>query len=149
MADASSDPEDFIEYRIIRVADLLRRRFQKTLRPHGLTVHQFSVLAVLQARPGATTAELARMVLLTPQSMSSLVEHLEAMGLVEPRQKRGRGNPTPTALSTAGAELLRAASASVRDLDRATHEALGDSQPLLLDSLMMLEDMLSQGRDGN
>jgi DNA-binding MarR family transcriptional regulator len=146
MASASSDPEDFIEYRIIRVADLLRRRFQDTLRPHGLTVHQFSVLAVLHARPGVTTAELARTVLLTPQSMRSLVDNLEAVGLVEPRQKRGRGNPTPTTLSTAGAELLRAATASVRDLDLATQEALGGRQAALFDGLTRLEDMLSQSR---
>ena len=141
MPDERFEPEGFIEYRIIRVADLLRRRFQDTLRPHGLTVHQFSVLAVLEARPGVTAAELARMVLVTPQSMRSLVEQLESAGLVEPRPRLGRGTRAPTSLSPAGSELLQRATESVRDLDRITRTSLGDDAPGLLDGIQAIEEM--------
>lgn len=121
-----------MEYRLIRVADRLRRRFDEALRPHGLTARQFSVLAVLRARPGVTSADLARAVLMTPQSMGALVDQLERAGLVQERPRRGRGVPAPTVLSAAGDETLDTAAATVRVLEERTRHALGnDAAPLL------------------
>lgn len=132
MGNMAVDPELFVEYRLVRVADRLRRRFDNALRPHGLTARQFSVLSVLRARPGVTSAELARAVLMTPQSMGALVDQLERTGLVQPRARRGKGVPTPTRLSPAGSKALDAASGTVRDLEAETRQALGaDLEPLL------------------
>jgi DNA-binding MarR family transcriptional regulator len=141
----NSDPQEFVEYRIIRLAEQLRRRFEAALRPHGLSPHQFSVLAVLRARPGVTAAELARTVLLTPQSMGAIVEQLERSGLVEPRERRGRGVPAPTVLSREGAATLQSALASVQALDRDTRAALGADEPGLDAGLRRLERTLLGG----
>jgi DNA-binding MarR family transcriptional regulator len=129
------EPESFVEYRLIRVADRLRRRFSDALRPHGLTPGQFSVLAVLQARPGVTAADLARAVLMTPQSMGTLIEQLERAGLVHERPRLGRGVPTPTEISAAGQRVLAEATVTVRDLDTQTRRALGEDVTPLLQSL--------------
>ncbi len=138
------DPESFVEYRLIRLADRLRRRFSEALRPHGLTAGQFSVLAVLQARPAVTPAELARAVLMTPQSMGSLVDQLERAGLIGARARRGRGVPTPIEISRLGEEVLAAAALAVRNLDTETREVLGDDLVQLMRSLDRLTDHLEQ-----
>lgn len=140
------DPEVFVEYRLMRVADQLRRRFDAALRPHGLTARRFSVLAVLQARPGATSAELARAVLMTPQSMGALLDQLEADGHVEPRGRRGRGRAAPARLSREGGVLLASAAASVRALDDETRRVLGPGLGALTSALGALEDHLGVAR---
>lgn len=134
----------FVEYRLIQVAEMLRRRFDESLRPHGLTARQFSVLAVLRARPGVTSAELARAVLMTPQSMGALVDQLERAGLVQPRPRRGKGVPTPTVLSAAGGKTLDAATVTVQGLDTQTRQALGPGLVPLTKSLERLMNSLDQ-----
>lgn len=138
------DPEQFVEYRLIRVADRLRRRFDDALRPHGLSARQFSVLAVLRARPGVTSAELARAVLMTPQSMGALVDQLERAGLVQRRPRRGKGVPAPTELSAAGEETLDAAAATVTALEEHTRHALDDDLAPLLRGLDRLSHHLDK-----
>src|SRR5664279_4789299 len=100
------DPEVFVEYRLVRLAELLRRRFDTAVRPQGLTARQFSVLAVVRSRPGVTSADLARAVLTTPQSMGAIIDQLETAGLLQSRPRRGRGVPAPTELSAAGEKAL-------------------------------------------
>ena len=138
------DPERFVEYRLVRLADRLRRRFDDALRPHALTARQFSVLAVLRSRPGVTSAELARAVMMTPQSMSALLDQLEEAGLVQPRPRRGKGVRAPTELTARGDEVLAAAGRSVRDLDETTREALGSDLTPFVRGLDRLLDSLDE-----
>lgn len=142
MSDAASDPETFLEYRLVRTGERLRRRFEEALRPHGLTARQFSVLAVLRARPDIVSADLARAVLTTPQSMGALLDQLEGAGYVEPRSRQGKGVRAPTRLSAAGIEVLNAATATIRAIDDATRAVIGPDLPVLLRALERLEGHL-------
>ncbi len=138
------DPESFVEYCLIRVADRLRRRFSEALRPYGLTAGQFSVLAVLRARPGVTPAELARAVMMTPQSMGALVDQLESAGLVHERRRRGRGVPVPTEISAVGSEVLANAAVTVRDLNSWTQQVLGEDLAPFVHGLQRLTTHLDE-----
>ena len=141
-ATPSTEPTTFLEYRLIRVAHLLNRRFESALKPHGLTARQFSVLAVLSANPESTSAELARTVLMTPQAMGPLIDHLEAASLIDRRERRGRGVAAPAQLSAHGELVLAEATRTVRALDDRTRSALGDGASALERSLERLEDHL-------
>ena len=73
-----------------RVAGLLKRvlyRFRDSLddvlRPHGITASQLHVLAMLDRQPGISGAKLARLCMVTPQSMQALVTMAEASGWIE------------------------------------------------------------------
>ena len=123
---ATPRPDEFVGYRLVRLAERLERRFAATLAPHGLTPRQFSVLFVLAASPGVTSAELARAVLTTPQGMHALVEQLERRGLVERGAERGRGRAAPVHVTDEGRTLLERASGTVRELDGRTRARLGD-----------------------
>jgi DNA-binding MarR family transcriptional regulator len=120
-------PEDFVEYRLVRLAAHLERRFAGALAPSALSPRQFSALAVLAARPGITSAELARAVLTTPQGMHALLEQLQNRGLVERRSDRGRGRAAPLRPTAGGRDLLAAAGAQVGALDAETRDRLGDA----------------------
>jgi len=52
----------------------------RALAAQGMTLPQFSVLTMLQAYPGASGAELARLSLLTAQTMNVIVGNLERDG---------------------------------------------------------------------
>lgn len=79
------------------------------LAPHGLTPVQYGLLAHLAAEPGLTQAELARRVLMRPQSMSYLLDGLVERGLVDRVGERGSGRANPIELTDSGADLLAGA----------------------------------------
>lgn len=69
-----------------------RMRMENALKQTGLTLPQFSVMTMLAAYPGASGAELARLSLLTPQTMSVIVANLERDGMIcrHPHEEHGR-----------------------------------------------------------
>jgi DNA-binding MarR family transcriptional regulator len=80
----------------------------------GLTPTQFGVLVQLEDREPRTQADLARGVLLRPQSMGELVESLLARGLVGRDGPGGRGRRVGIRLTEGGRALLAAAWPRVR-----------------------------------
>jgi len=147
-SEQAVDPEAFVEYRLVRLAERLRRRFDAAVRPHGLTARQFSVLAVVRSRPGVTSADLARAVLTTPQSMGAIIDQLETAGFLQSRPRRGRGVPAPTELSAAGEKALAEAAAQVRALDTKTRQHLGEDYNVLIQILDVLESLPDEPTTG-
>lgn len=136
-------PQDFVEYRLVRLADQLQRRFTAALAPTGLSPRQFSVLSVLASTPEITSADLARAVLTTPQSMHTLLDQLQARGLVDRGAVRGRGRPAPVQLTADGRAALAASGARVVALEQETRSRLGeDDYAQLARMLDRVEDIL-------
>jgi len=142
-------PEEFVEYRLVRVAAQLERRFSAALAPTGLSPRQFSVLAVLASTPEVTSADLARAVLTTPQSMHTLLDQLQERGLVDRGQLRGRGRPAPVRLTDDGVAVLSESAARVRELERRTRDRLGETgYQQLVGLLDRVEGMVATDRSG-
>jgi DNA-binding MarR family transcriptional regulator len=83
-----------------------RIRMERALQDMGLTLPQFSVLTMLAAYPGASGAELARLSLLTPQTMSVIVTNLERAGTVSRRAHEAHGRIQIIEITELGQELL-------------------------------------------
>ena len=83
-----------------------RISMERSLQDKGLTLPQFSVLTMLAAYPGASGAELARLSLLTPQTMSVIVANLERVGAVLRRPHEVHGRIQIIEITEAGQELL-------------------------------------------
>ena len=67
----------------LRQAELAwRKNLEGPLRELGLTIPQYSTLRALEQAPGASSAELARSALVTPQTMNALVLQLEQDQLI-------------------------------------------------------------------
>jgi DNA-binding MarR family transcriptional regulator len=79
-------------YLLRQAANAYRNRVEGVLSDLDLTPPQFAVLTMLAAYPGHSNADLARLALLTPQTMSVIVANLLKAGLVarRPHQVHGR-----------------------------------------------------------
>lgn len=140
---SGGDPDDFTALTLVRVSLVLRRVFVAALAPFGLPPQQFSVLMHLVERPGMSQADLARVVLATPQSVGELLRTMEDLGLVERTPPAGRGRPASVSASPAGRQLLdqvtphvlAAFSPGALGLDRATHDRLNVDLHVILATL--------------
>ena len=83
----------------------MARAWHEALREHGVNPRQFSMLASPAHDPEVSQAELARRVLVTPQSMSESLARLIDAGLID-RGTVEPGRPAQLRLTAAGRSLL-------------------------------------------
>lgn len=108
---------------LVQTAHLAGRRFAAVFASHGLSSAQYGVLASLADGDDLSQAELARAVLVRPQSMARLVSTMVEAGLVERVGPGGRGRRTGLVLTASGQAVFRAARPAARATS--TPEALG------------------------
>lgn len=77
--------------RLARTFQKMERASAGNLRPRGLSVAQFDVLAHVGAAGGITQQELADSLLVTKGNVAQLLDRMEGAGLVERRQE-GKAN---------------------------------------------------------
>jgi DNA-binding MarR family transcriptional regulator len=121
------DPESQLGYLLVRAAEQLSQTWHAALRSHGINPRQFSVLASLAADPGVSQAELARRVMVKPQSMSESLNRLIEAGLVA----RGKVEPGLAArleLTDKGRKLLTKAYPVIEDFNRDSFAALTSAE---------------------
>ena len=84
MSDTKASGEFRIGFLIHDVSRLRQILFDQEMRPHGVTRAQWSVLAQLSRKDegGMTQAELARLLGLGKVAVGSMIDRLEAAGLV-------------------------------------------------------------------
>ncbi|MGQ0841958.1 MarR family winged helix-turn-helix transcriptional regulator [Actinokineospora sp.] len=113
-------------YLVKRVQQLLRQACDEELRPTGLSLSQYAVLRALADRPGASSAELARLCFVTRQSLQDVLSGLRAGGLVAVADRPSAGRARPVTLTPAGRSGLRAAA---RAVDRVERRMVADLTP--------------------
>jgi DNA-binding MarR family transcriptional regulator len=96
----------------------LRSAMEAALRPHQLTVPQYSCLELLHQRPGLSNSELARGAFVSRQAMNGVLRGLEELGLVNRPIAAERGRELPAMLTEVGHRRWRAASEAVASVER-------------------------------
>ena len=140
---SGGDPDQFTALTVVRTTQVLGRVFAATLAPFDLPPHQFSVLLHLVERPGMSQADLARVVLATPQSVGQLIRVMEDKGLIERTPPAGRGLPSALYASTAGRgllddvtpEVLAAFAPEALGLDARSYQRLNDDLHVIMEAL--------------
>ncbi|MFC0114978.1 MarR family winged helix-turn-helix transcriptional regulator [Kibdelosporangium aridum] len=82
--------------------DALMAAKQAAVKPSGLTVPQYSALLFLSDNPGISAAALARLCLVTPQTMTTILQNLESAGLIVRTPHPWHRNMLETRLTEAG-----------------------------------------------
>ncbi|MFG1295462.1 MULTISPECIES: MarR family winged helix-turn-helix transcriptional regulator [Xanthobacter] len=109
--------EGHLGYLLRQAATAYRQRMEKALADLGVTAPQFTLLTMLNAYPGLSGADLARIALVTPQTVSVILANLERANLIR-RTPHGRhGRILQAALTPAGQQLLIEARERVHALD--------------------------------
>lgn len=89
----------------VAAARALVRRYDAKLKPFGVTVQQFSLLAAIRYNPGATVGVLSSRIHLDRTSLIRNLDRLEAKGLVRRLDSPG-GNTRVSELTGEGEVLL-------------------------------------------
>lgn len=128
-------------------AERRANRALATAKEHQMSPLEFSsahyaLLAAVSAHPGATGAELARELSVTPQNIAGLTVRLEERGLIERRPNTRHRNVVEMWMTTKGDELLAKADAGMIDLERVITRILGGPET---EQLRHLLEQLAEG----
>jgi DNA-binding MarR family transcriptional regulator len=93
-------------------------RKAEALAPFDLTVTQYTALLMVRCNPGVSSAQLARLCRVTPQSMSVVTAALEQRGLTERMPVAASTRIMALALTRKGGALLTKADAAARRVDQ-------------------------------
>ncbi|MVA25700.1 MarR family transcriptional regulator [Agrobacterium vitis] len=109
--------DGYLGYLLRQGANAYRNRVEQDLDDLHLTQPQFSVLTMLAAYPGHSSADMARLSLLTPQTMTVIVANLMKAGLVERRPHPIHGRIQQLDLTEIGHHRLNEAKKRVYALE--------------------------------
>jgi len=115
-----------IGYLLRQAGNAHRIRMEHALAEQDVTLPQFSILTMLAAYPGASGADLARLSLLTPQTMSVIVNNLERAGYITRRPHEIHGRIQLIEISEAGRELVARCRSRVNSVE---NQLLADMSP--------------------
>ena len=112
-------PAPSLLYTVKQLEMAVRARLDEVLRPHRVTVTQYTAMTVLatSTRP-LTSSDLARRAFVRAQSMAEMVATLEERGLLTRRRPPDDRKRLILELTPAGRELLDACAPDVAALER-------------------------------
>jgi DNA-binding MarR family transcriptional regulator len=121
-----------ISYVIARLERAIRTAIHERVREHGLTTLQYTTLSVLGRRGGLSNAQLARRSYMTPQSMSEVIEALEAKGLIQRTRHPNHRRVMPAQLTPKGMKVLEACEAAVDAMESEMLRDLSEGERVAL-----------------
>jgi DNA-binding MarR family transcriptional regulator len=95
-----------------------RLKMERTLVDLGVTPPQFAVLTMLNAYPGLSGADVARVAVLTPQTVGVIIRNLERDGAIRKTPHPVHGRVLQWTLTRRGATLLENCRRRVMALER-------------------------------
>jgi DNA-binding MarR family transcriptional regulator len=98
--------EGHLGYLLRQAGVAFRARTERALSDVDVTLPQFAVLTMLAAYPGLSNADLARLSLLTPQTVSVIVANLKRSGALASRPHAVHGRIRQLALTQSGEDIL-------------------------------------------
>ncbi len=105
----------------------VRLKMERTLAELSTTPAQFVVLTMLNAYPGLSGADLARVALLTPQTVGVIIRNLERGGAIRKTPHPVHGRVLQWMLTRRGGTLLQQCRRRVVALERRLVAGLGSS----------------------
>ncbi len=102
-----------------------RLRMERALAELGVTPPQFIVLTMLKAYPGLSGADLARVALLTPQTVGVIIRNLERDGAIRKTPHPVHGRVLQWTMTRRGKSLLEKCRRHAKALERRLTAGLG------------------------
>ncbi|WP_232830394.1 MarR family winged helix-turn-helix transcriptional regulator [Oceanicella sp. SM1341] len=119
-------------YLLNQVNQSIRTVLETRLRDHRVTGNQYTVLAIVRARDGISSADLARRFFVTPQTMNEIVTGLEKRGLIERRELPENRRILLTYLRPEGARLLEACDVIADELEAGAFDEMPEEDFIAL-----------------
>ncbi|AFT69613.1 Putative transcription regulator, MarR [Alloalcanivorax dieselolei B5] len=117
--------QGYLGYLLRQASAAHRLRMERALADKEVTLPQFLTLTMLEAYPGISNADLARLAMLTPQTVSVIIKNLERSGLVRRQPHPIHGRIQRIEASESGRRLLKQCRAKVNKVEQALMKGLG------------------------
>jgi DNA-binding MarR family transcriptional regulator len=108
----------YLGYLLRQAQAAARLTLERALDDLGVTPPQLAVLTMLKAYPGHSGADLARVALLTPQTVGVIIRNLQRSGAIRKSPHPVHGRMLQWTLTRRGAALLGKCRRHVRALER-------------------------------
>jgi DNA-binding MarR family transcriptional regulator len=115
----------YLAYLLRQAQAATRLTLERSLADLGVTPPQFAVLTMLKAYPGLSGADLARVSLLTPQTVGVIIRNLERDRAIKKTAHPVHGRVLQWTLTRRGGILLDQCRRPVRTLERRLTAGLG------------------------
>jgi DNA-binding MarR family transcriptional regulator len=110
--------EGYLGYLLRQAHAAVRLKMERTLADLGVTSPQFAVLTMLNAYPGLSGADVARLTFLTPQTVGVIIRNLERNGAIVMTPHPVHGRIQQWTLTPRGSTLLKACRDRVIELEK-------------------------------
>ena len=117
-----------LAYLLRQAAGVVRLSLERALAELHVTGAQFVVLTMIEAYPGASGADVARLALLTPQTVHGITANLESRGFIARAPHPEHGRVQQLGLTPRGRALLAQCRARAHALDATLSEGLSASE---------------------
>lgn len=132
------DIDALVTWSLIRAAHRAQRDLTALFAEHGLSPVQFGVLSHLATGLPFTRAELARAVLVRPQSLSGVLDGMVERGLVaRGSEDRTKGRRNPLTLTPAGRDLLALVWPAVQEANTPGRLGLDEAEVAALNGVLL------------
>ena len=121
-----------IAYLLRQAQAATRLTMDRSLADLGVTPPQFAVLTMLNAYPGLSGADVARVALLTPQTVGVIIGNLERDGAIKKTPHPVHGRALQWTLTRHGANLLGKCRRRVDAVERRLVAGLGPRQEVVI-----------------
>jgi DNA-binding MarR family transcriptional regulator len=128
LGEGKRGTEGYLGYLLRQAGVAYRTRLERALADDGVTQPQFAVMTMVKAYPGLSNADLARLSLLMPQTVSVIVTNLKRAGLLASRPHAVHGRIQQLALTPHGEKILSRCKAHVTVLERKLAQELSPQQ---------------------
>jgi DNA-binding MarR family transcriptional regulator len=136
----------YLGYLLRQAQAAARLTLERALADLGVTPPQFVVLTMLRAYPGLSGADLARVALLTPQTVGVIIRNLERSGAIRKSPHPVHGRVLQWTLTRRGGNLLGQCRRRANALERRLTAGLGaNGQATVRRWLAKIAAGLSQG----
>lgn len=110
--------QGYLGYLLRQAQAASRLSMERALARLGVTTPQFVVLTMLKAYPGLSGADLARVAILTPQTVSVIIGNLERGGAIRKTPHPVHGRVLQWTLTSRGTRLLEQCRRHAQALER-------------------------------
>jgi DNA-binding MarR family transcriptional regulator len=117
--------QGYLTYLLRQAQAAARLSLERALADLGATPPQFVVLTMLKAYPGLSGADLARVAVLTPQTVGVIIRNLERDGAIRKTPHPVHGRLLQWTLTNRGAKLLAKCRRRAMTLERRLVAGLG------------------------
>lgn len=122
-------------YLMYITAHAIRSELEQLFRPLSLTGMQYSILTMIEANGGMSSAEVSRRFFVTPQTMNQTIQGLVQQGLIDKQRDPDNRRVLILGLTDEGRALLVKADAIADQVERETFSVLDDAELAMLRKL--------------